>query len=119
MDLFTHTHESTKANTAIYNEQKERLSVNAWIILFCLLEGQYLCAIKFVNGIQFDGMIMPKKMCEYRRRCTELKVGGIEMMHEVLSDGSKLHWIPQHLRADYIAKYNPYKAELLAKINKA
>jgi len=118
-DLFTHHYEDTKANTAILNSQKERLSVNAWIILYCLLEGQHLSAINFVTGIQFDGMLIPKQLCEYRRRLCELRDNGIDIMFEVdKNNGCKLHWIPQFKRAELIAKYEPFKTDLLTKINK-
>ena len=118
LDLFTHTHESTKANAAIYNEQKQRLSVNAWIILFCLLDGQYLSAIDFVSGISFTGMNNVRFLCEYRRRICELKDKGVEVVFTMGGGGVKIHHILDNKREEYRIKYEPYKAELLAKINK-
>jgi len=118
-DLFSHQFETGKANQAIYNEQKTRLSVNAFIILFCLLDGQHLSAIDFVGGIQFDGMNRKKVMCEYRRRLCELRDGGIQIKYAVCIGGYKVHNIEDNLRAAYLAKYEPHRLELLAKINKA
>ena len=119
MDLFTHHFEDTKANTAILNSQKERLSVNAWIILYCLLEGQHLSAIDFVSGISFAGMNKKRIMCEYRRRCCEIRDSGIDVAFILGEEGIKIHFIPLHKLAEYRLKYEPYKSELLAKINKA
>lgn len=118
MDLFTHHYEDTKANTAILNSQKERLSVNAWIILYCLLEGQHLSAISFVSGIKFNGMNRPVAMCEYRRRLCELRDAGIDIRFIKLNSGAKQHFIYIPKLGEYIMKYLPFKQELLAKINK-
>src|ERR1017187_10239640 len=106
-DLFSHTIESTKANTEIYQSQKARLSVNAWIILYCLLEGQHLSAINFVTGIRFGEMNKPKILCEYRRRLCEIRDAGIEMNFETNDTGCRIHFIhPEHLN-EYRLKYCP------------
>ncbi len=119
MDLFTHPYESTKANTAILNQQRERLSLNAWIILFCLLEGQQLHSYDFSKGIKlmFE-MDKPRYMLEYRRRLCELKSAGIEILSLNSPNGTKTHWIDRDKIGEYRTKYEPYKLELLAKLNK-
>lgn len=116
LDLFSHGIESNPISTDIYQGQKERLSINAWIILFCLLEGQRLTPLDFVNGISFIGMLKVKIMCEYRRRLCELRDSGIEIESQICTGGFKQHWIAPKLLIEYQKDYLSYKNELLNKL---
>ena len=116
-DLFTHKNENTKANIAAYNEQKVRLSLNCWILLFAMLEQKHITGLDCTKGISFRGMNQPVVMTEYRRRFADLIAAGVEIMKVKHSNGFKEFFIPLHLISKYQDIYLPYKQQILSKIN--
>ena len=57
-------------------------------------------------------------LCEYRRRLCELRDAGIDIVFVKLESGAKRHSIHFAKYNQYRTKYEPYKLELLNKINK-
>lgn len=122
MDLFTnlpaieHAHENSHANEEIYKAQKDRLTINSWVLLFCMLDGQKVSSI--MHSYRFEGMNAPKLMSETRKRIDEIKEFGIELMHDTLPSGTREFRIAQFLIPDLKAKYANEKIEVLKKLNK-
>ncbi len=103
--IFSHKRENSKANEELYQAHKLRLIRNARIILWCLIEGQYLTGLKIGSGIMNSGMNAPKRIIEYRKRFAEIIHAGINVTVTVMEGGYNQWHIEEHLREIYKEQY--------------